>query len=131
MYCKPKGPSALQLGICNKTFLSLNDRYTILRWDSNPPKQSHASYEASALPPSHHGWVKPRLIFATISFSALNYLHLKTFMKRLIDTKCLIREQVNMSLFFLYLPSIVNINTGVAISKFLLIVSSLYIGSHL
>ena len=28
-----------------------------LIWDSNPPKQCHASYEVSALPPSHHGWV--------------------------------------------------------------------------
>ena len=31
----------------------------LFRLDSNPPKQSHASYEASALPPSHHGWVQP------------------------------------------------------------------------
>ena len=28
----------------------------ILRRDLNKPKQSHASYEASALPPSQHGW---------------------------------------------------------------------------
>ena len=46
---KPKGPSALQLGICNITFLSLNDQYTILRRDSNPPKQSHASLMKRAL----------------------------------------------------------------------------------
>ena len=26
--------------------------------DSNPTKQSHASFEVSALPTSHHGWVK-------------------------------------------------------------------------
>ena len=25
----------------------------------DPPVQSHASYEASALPPSHHGWIWP------------------------------------------------------------------------
>ena len=30
--------------------------------DSNPPKQSHASYEASALPPSHHVWVDSLLL---------------------------------------------------------------------
>ena len=23
----------------------------------DPPRQSHATYEASALPPSHHGWI--------------------------------------------------------------------------
>ena len=23
----------------------------------DPPAQSHATYEASALPPSHHGWI--------------------------------------------------------------------------
>ena len=23
----------------------------------DPPEQSHTSYEASALPPSHHGWI--------------------------------------------------------------------------
>ena len=23
----------------------------------DPPTQSHASYEAGALPPSHHGWI--------------------------------------------------------------------------
>ena len=43
--------------ISKKTFLSVNDQYTILRQDSIPPKQSHASYEMSALPPSHHGLV--------------------------------------------------------------------------
>ena len=26
-----------------------------------PPKKSHASYEASALPPSHHRWFRPML----------------------------------------------------------------------
>ena len=44
-------------GNCSIVFLLLNNRYTIVRQDSNPPKQSHASYEVSALPPSHHGWV--------------------------------------------------------------------------
>ena len=24
----------------------------------DPPAQSHASYEASTLPPSHHGWIR-------------------------------------------------------------------------
>ena len=28
----------------------------------NPPVQSHASYEASALPPSHHNWIRLSLI---------------------------------------------------------------------
>ena len=29
----------------------------------NPPAQSHASYEASSLPPSHHGWITLYIIW--------------------------------------------------------------------
>ena len=41
----------------NIAFRLLNDQYTILRWDSNPPRQSEVCNQNTALPPSHHGWV--------------------------------------------------------------------------
>ena len=50
------------IGNCNIAFRLLNDRYTILRRDSNPPRQSQVCYQTSALPPSHHGWVPGRLM---------------------------------------------------------------------
>ena len=42
---------------CDKVFPLLSDRYTIPKWDSNPPKQSEDSYQTTPLPLSHHGWV--------------------------------------------------------------------------
>ena len=55
-------PCLLALGrvlirVCRQVFLLLNDRYTILRQDSNPPKQSEDCYQSMPLPPRHHGWV--------------------------------------------------------------------------
>ena len=29
----------------------------------DPPRQSHATYEASALPPSYHGWIKIIMVY--------------------------------------------------------------------
>ena len=40
----------------------------------DPPRQSHATYKASALPPSHHGW---------ISFSKIVYFKSKLLLKHL------------------------------------------------
>ena len=48
---------AFCIGNCNIVFPLLNNRYTKLRRDSNPPKQSEDCYQSTPLPPSHHGWV--------------------------------------------------------------------------
>ena len=32
----------------------------------DPPEQSHASYEASAILPSHHGWIAATLIHISL-----------------------------------------------------------------
>ena len=58
MYRKPRRirRSAL-LSISNNIFQYLNNQYTILRQDLNPPRQSEVCYQTTALPPSHHGWV--------------------------------------------------------------------------
>ena len=47
--------SSLSLSLFNINLL--DDRYTKLRPDSNPPKQSEDCYQSTPLPPSHHGWV--------------------------------------------------------------------------
>ena len=39
-------------------FLILSDIYRNPEQGFEPPEQSHASYEASSLPPSHHGRVE-------------------------------------------------------------------------
>ena len=64
-----KEDPAFCIGNCNIAFWLLNDRYTILRRDSNPPRQSEVCYQTTALPPSHHGWVTYLLILSqNISF---------------------------------------------------------------
>ena len=47
----------------------------------DPPVQSDTSYEADALPPSHHGWMLTPLFQATFAFSKLKFksLGLKHF----------------------------------------------------
>ena len=62
----PKDPASYNLN-CYIEFPLLNDRYTILRRDSNPPRQSD---QITALPPSHYGWVWPFLNWKSFLFSA-------------------------------------------------------------
>ena len=66
------------IGNCNIVFLLLNDRYTILRQDSNPPKQSEDCYQSTPLPPSHHGWVF-RKIFIRSTFSDFGQTEFKSY----------------------------------------------------
>ena len=54
---------AFCIGNCNITFWLLNDRYTILRPESNPPRQSEVCYQTTALPPSHHAHTPTNLIY--------------------------------------------------------------------
>ena len=43
---------------CSELLINNNGHGTMPQVGIDPPVQSHASYEASALPPSHHGWIK-------------------------------------------------------------------------
>ena len=61
-----KRDPAFCIGNCNKVLLLLNDRYTILRQDLNPQKQSEDHDSTS----NHHGWVIQLLNF-TEKFSPL------------------------------------------------------------
>ena len=58
----PRRDPTFCIGNSNIIFLLLNDPYTILRRDSNPPKQSEDWYQSMPLPPSHHGWVHRSVI---------------------------------------------------------------------
>ena len=64
-------------------YLRVAPKSTILRRDSNPPRQRQFCYQTSALPPSHHGWVFKNLysqqIWANISpqVTRLQYLSLR------------------------------------------------------
>ena len=42
---------------CSEILINNNGYGTMAQAGIDPPAQSHASYEASALHPSHHGWI--------------------------------------------------------------------------
>ena len=56
----PRRDPVFCIGNCNIVFLLLNDQYTILRRDSNPPKQCEDCYQSTPLPSSHHRWVEKK-----------------------------------------------------------------------
>ena len=74
-YCKRHNchPALCYLN-SDKLFLTLSD------WYHNPeggfalPEQSQASYEASTLPPSHHGRLSPPYVLIVCSYSVIDYV---------------------------------------------------------
>ena len=61
----PRRDLALYNLNCYIEFPLLNDKYTILYRDLNPPvssynitSQKEDCYQSTTLPPSHHGWIK-------------------------------------------------------------------------
>ena len=53
--------SSYQNKIMENTIKGINREGTMPQAGIDPPVQKHASYEASALPQSHHGWTTPIL----------------------------------------------------------------------
>ena len=71
----------------DKLFLTLCDQYCNPEWGFKLPEQSHASFEASALPPGHHGQYFVYLLFLPQNNKLQNSKLVTTPKYLLVDSK--------------------------------------------